>query len=158
MKFRFRETVESSGFYTPEEWKYELEYLGYRKCDKCGKVNSTLVESVNYDELIYYIVDGIQEVYRLQGVLINDKHIEIIVRQMMQKIEVSDSGDSLFLHGDRINKIKFLKTVKSMLKKVVVINSGDSDYDVGDVVLKDNINDINSDLKTDGKKVIKFSI
>ena len=48
------ERVESSGFYTPEDWKIELERLGYRKCDKCGKVNSTLVESDNYDVLIYY--------------------------------------------------------------------------------------------------------
>jgi DNA-directed RNA polymerase subunit beta' len=74
---------------------------------------------------------------------------------MMQKVEISDPGDSSFLNGDRVNKIKFLKTIKEMLKKVVVINSGDSEYDAGDVVLKDNINDINSDLKSEGKKVIK---
>ena len=130
-------------------------YAGDRLCE--GSVSpKDILKISGAGKAQEYLVNSIQEVYRLQGVKINDKHIEIIVRQMMQKIEVSDSGDSLFLHGDRINKIKFLKTVKSMLKKVVVINSGDSDYDVGDVVLKDNINDINSDLKTDGKKVIKF--
>ena len=80
------------------------------------------------------MVNSIQEVYRLQGVKINDKHIEIIVRQMMQKVEISDPGDSQFLSGDRINKVNFMKTVKETLQKVIVIDSGDSDYDNGDVV------------------------
>ena len=65
-----------------------------------------------------YLVNSIQEVYRLQGVKINDKHIEIIVRQMMQKVEISDPGDSQFLSGDRINKVNFMKTVKETLQKV----------------------------------------
>ena len=74
---------------------------------------------------------------------------------MMQKVEISDPGDSLFLSGDRVNKVKFLKTVKEMLKKVIVVDSGDSEYDAGDVVFKENIDDINADLKSEGKKVIK---
>ena len=102
-----------------------------------------------------YLVNSIQEVYRLQGVKINDKHIEIIVRQMMRKVEVNNSGDSIYLQGDRINKFNFQEEVKTMLKKVVVINAGDSDYEAGDVVLKENIDDINSELKEDGKKPIK---
>jgi len=129
-------------------------YAGDRLCE--GSVSPKDILKISGSAKAQeYLVNSIQEVYRLQGVKINDKHIEIIVRQMMQKVEISDSGDSLFLNGDRVNKIKFLKTIKEMLKKVVVIDSGDSEYDVGDVVLKDNINDINSDLKSEGKKVIK---
>ena len=79
MIFRFRETVESSGFYTPEEWKTELEYLGYRKCDKCGKVNSTLVESDNYDELIYY----------------QEKDKELLLRELSDRTDM-DYSDKTF--------------------------------------------------------------
>ena len=54
-----------------------------------------------------YLVNGIQEVYRLQGVSINDKHIETIVRQMLQKVQVEDSGDTVYLEGDLIDKVAF---------------------------------------------------
>ena len=57
-----------------------------------------------------FLVNAIQEVYRLQGVAINDKHIEVIVRQMMKKVTVEDAGDTLFLHGDRINQFEIQKT------------------------------------------------
>ncbi|MFZ1992119.1 MAG: DNA-directed RNA polymerase subunit beta' [Alphaproteobacteria bacterium] len=59
------------------------------------------------EELAAYLVNEIQEVYRLQGVKINDKHIEVIVRQMLQKIEISESGDSTYLPGEQIDQIEF---------------------------------------------------
>jgi DNA-directed RNA polymerase subunit beta' len=62
-----------------------------------------------------YLVDRIQEIYRLQGQDINDKHIELIVRQMMRKVRIIDSGDTDFLIGDRIDKIHF-QTVNAILK------------------------------------------
>ena len=65
-----------------------------------------------------YLVEAIQEVYRLQGVSINDKHIEVIVRQMMQKVTVEDSGDSLYLQGDRVNRFEILKENESSKKKL----------------------------------------
>ena len=74
---------------------------------------------------------------------------------MMQKVEINDSGDSHLLQGDRVNKTAFKHAINDILKKKVVINSGDSDYDVGDVVLKENIDDMNAELKEDGKKIIK---
>ena len=103
-----------------------------------------------------YLVNSIQEVYRLQGVKINDKHIEIIVRQMMQKVEIVDPGDSQFLMGDRINKSLFRNEIKELKDKVVVVNPGDSDYETNDVVYKGNIADVNSELKDKDKKIIKF--
>ncbi len=66
------------------------------------------------EELAAYLVDEIQEVYRLQGVKINDKHIEVIVRQMLQKIEISDSGDTTFLPGEQIDQIEFDEINKQM--------------------------------------------
>ncbi len=54
-----------------------------------------------------YLVNGIQEVYRLQGVGINDKHIEVIVRQMLQKVQIEDPGDTMFLEGDLVDKTVF---------------------------------------------------
>ncbi len=62
-----------------------------------------------------YLVDQIQQIYRLQGININDKHIELIVRQMMRKVRVVDSGDSEFLIGDRVDRIHF-QTVNSVIK------------------------------------------
>jgi DNA-directed RNA polymerase subunit beta' len=59
------------------------------------------------EELAAYLVNEIQEVYRLQGVFINDKHIEVIVRQMLQKVEIDDQGDSDFLHAEQIDRIEF---------------------------------------------------
>ena len=59
------------------------------------------------EELAAYLVNEIQEVYRLQGVLINDKHIEVIVRQMLQKVEVTDQGDTDLISGEQVDKIEF---------------------------------------------------
>jgi len=59
------------------------------------------------EELTDYFVNQVQEVYRLQGVIINDKHIEVILRQMLKKIEVKESGDSNLLPGEIIDRIKF---------------------------------------------------
>ena len=59
------------------------------------------------EELANYLVNEIQEVYRLQGVTINDKHIEVIVRQMLQKTEVNESGDTEFLKGEQVDRIDF---------------------------------------------------
>jgi DNA-directed RNA polymerase subunit beta' len=59
------------------------------------------------EALASYLVDEVQEVYRLQGVLINDKHIEVIVRQMLQKVEIIDGGDSDYIQGDNVDRIEF---------------------------------------------------
>ncbi|MEE2527379.1 DNA-directed RNA polymerase subunit beta' [Hyphobacterium sp. HN65] len=68
------------------------------------------------EALADYLVSEIQEVYRLQGVPINDKHIEVIVRQMLQKIEISDPGDTNWLPGEQVDKIEFLETNDELVK------------------------------------------
>jgi DNA-directed RNA polymerase subunit beta' len=69
-----------------------------------------ILQILGIEALANYLINEIQEVYRLQGVPINDKHIEVIVRQMLQKIEVSDPGDSLFLKEEQIDKLEFEET------------------------------------------------
>ena len=59
------------------------------------------------EELAAYLVNEIQEVYRLQGVVINDKHIEVIVRQMLQKVEIDDAGDTDLIQGEQLDKVEF---------------------------------------------------
>jgi DNA-directed RNA polymerase subunit beta' len=73
-----------------------------------------------------YVVNEIQEVYRLQGVRINDKHIEVIVRQMMKKVEIVDAGDSKFLEEDLEDRFDFIEENDRIFEKKVVTDSGDS--------------------------------
>jgi DNA-directed RNA polymerase subunit beta' len=75
-----------------------------------------------------YLVNEIQEVYRLQGVRINDKHIEVIVRQMMQRVRVLDPGDTRFLEGDTVNKIIFIEENEKIRNKVIITEEGDSRF------------------------------
>jgi len=75
-----------------------------------------------------YLLNEIQEVYRLQGVRINDKHIEIIVRQMMQRVKVLDSGDTRFLEGDTVNKFVFKEENEKIKNKVIITDPGDSRF------------------------------
>jgi len=103
-----------------------------------------------------YLVNEIQEIYRLQGVKINDKHIGIIVRQMLQKVLILDSGDSSFLQGDQVNRGTFLEENEKVLEKIVVADAGDSLFREGDLTDKKTVELINRDLKKDKKKPIKF--
>ncbi len=102
-----------------------------------------------------YLVDEIQEVYRLQGVKINDKHIEVIVRQMMQKVSVIDPGDSKYMQGDRVNKSEFFETNRILMNMAVISKPGDSDLEEDSLVDKKELREINKALKEDGKTPAK---
>ncbi|MCK5508661.1 MAG: DNA-directed RNA polymerase subunit beta', partial [Desulfobacterales bacterium] len=67
--------------------------------------------------LARYIVDEVQEVYRLQGVRINDKHIEVIVRQMMRRVKILETGDTEFIYEEQVDKVKFEDTNKEVIRK-----------------------------------------
>jgi DNA-directed RNA polymerase subunit beta' len=103
-----------------------------------------------------YLVNEIQEVYRLQGVRINDKHIETIVRQMLRKICVGDPGDTEYLEGDEVDRISFLKVNDDILNKVVIEDPEDTKYEIGDVVDKVNVTIENEKLEQGGKKAAGF--
>ncbi len=102
-----------------------------------------------------YIVNEIQEVYRLQGVKINDKHFETIVRQMMRKVEVEDPGDSRFLEGELINKIDFQEENDWIFGKKVVEDPGDSPtLKSGQIISARKLRDDNSMLKRKDRKIV----
>ncbi len=103
-----------------------------------------------------YIVNEIQEVYRLQGVKINDKHFEAIVRQMMRKVEVDDPGDTKFLEGELVNKTDFQDENDEIFSKKVIIDAGDSQvYKAGMIVSARKLREENSLLKRKDKKLIE---
>jgi DNA-directed RNA polymerase subunit beta' len=93
-------------------------------------------------------VNEIQEVYRLQGVKINDKHIEAIVSQMMQKVEILDSGDTSFLQGEYVDKLEFREVNDAILDKKFVTDAGDSQkFKPGQIITPRELRDENSALK-----------
>ena len=103
-----------------------------------------------------YIVNEVQEVYRLQGVKINDKHFETIVRQMRRKVEVADPGDTKFLEGELVNKTTFQDENDEIFGKKVVIDKGDSDnVKSGQILSARKLRDENSVLRRKDKKLIE---
>ena len=103
-----------------------------------------------------YIVNEVQEVYRLQGVKINDKHFEVIVRQMMRKVEILDTGDTRFLEKQLIDKWIFMEENDEIYGKKVVVENGDSQlFKPGQVITARNLRDENSILKRKDLKLIE---
>ena len=103
-----------------------------------------------------YIVNEIQEVYRLQGVKINDKHFEIIVRQMMRKVEIVDPGDTRFLPEQLVDKWEFMQENDEIWDKKVVLDAGDSEnLKAGQIVSVRRLRDENSVLKRQDKKLVE---
>jgi len=104
-----------------------------------------------------YLVNEIQEVYRLQGVKINDKHIEVIVRQMMRKVSIVDPGDTKFLEDDTVDKFDFMEENDWIFDKKVVTEGGDSDkLHPGQIVTLREIREENSMLRRNDKKVVEY--
>jgi len=100
-----------------------------------------------------YLVNEVQEVYRLQGVKINDKHFEVVVRQMMRKVKIQDSGDTIFLEDQLVHKSDFIDENDTIYGKKLVEDSGDSDnYKVGQIISSREFRDENSILKREDKK------
>ncbi|MES2836711.1 MAG: DNA-directed RNA polymerase subunit beta' [Bacteroidota bacterium] len=103
-----------------------------------------------------YLVNEVQEVYRLQGVKINDKHFEVIVRQMMRKVQIDDPGDTKFLEKQLANKIDFMEENDTLYGKVYVVNPGDSDsLKAGQLVSARRLRDENSMLKRKDMKLVE---
>ena len=103
-----------------------------------------------------YLVNEIQEVYRLQGVGINDKHIEIIVNQMMKKVIISDKGDTNFLPGERLDKSVLFDANDSMKGMVVIDESGGSNLEIGLIISANEAKELNKELKDKGNNLVKF--
>ena len=103
-----------------------------------------------------YIVNEAQAVYRMQGVEINDKHFEIIVRQMMRKVEILEPGDTRYLEGDIVDKLDFLEENDRIWGRKVVTNAGDSEsLHEGQIVTARRLHDENSSLRRRDKKLVQ---
>ena len=103
-----------------------------------------------------YIVNEVQDVYRLQGVKINDKHFEIIVRQMMRKVQINDPGDTAFLEQEIVDKLDFAEENDRIWGKKVVIDAGDSEnLQKGQIVTVRKLRDENSSLKRRDLKLVQ---
>ena len=102
-----------------------------------------------------YLVNEVQEVYRLQGVKINDKHFEVVVRQMMRKVKIQDSGDTIFLQDQLVHKSDFIDENDSVYGKKIVEDAGDSEtFKVGQIISSRDFRDENSILKREDKNLV----
>jgi DNA-directed RNA polymerase subunit beta' len=103
-----------------------------------------------------YLVNGVQEVYRSQGIAINDKHIEVIVRQMMRRVEIIDPGDTTFLEGEAVDRHEFNEQNDWIYDKKVVVEPGDSqNLKAGQIVSIRQFREENSNLKRNDKKIVE---
>ena len=103
-----------------------------------------------------YIVNEVQDVYRLQGVKINDKHFEVIVRQMMRKVQIEDQGDTRFLESQVVDKQEFMEENDRLWGKKVVLDAGDSEtLKAGQIVTARKLRDENSALKRRDMKLVE---
>ncbi|MBL7790815.1 MAG: DNA-directed RNA polymerase subunit beta' [Saprospiraceae bacterium] len=104
-----------------------------------------------------YLVNGVQEVYRSQGITINNKHIESIVRQMMRRVQIEDPGDTTFLEGEAADKFEFMEMNDFIFDKKVVTDSGDSNkLKPGQLVTLRQLRDENSYLKRNDKAMVQY--
>jgi len=104
-----------------------------------------------------YVVNEIQEVYRLQGVRINDKHIEVIVRQMMRKVNIVDPGDTRFLEDDLVDKFEFVEENDYIFDKKVVTDPGESTkLRAGQIISLRELREENSILRRNDKKPVEY--
>jgi DNA-directed RNA polymerase subunit beta' len=103
-----------------------------------------------------YLVNEVQEVYRMQGVKINDKHFEVIVRQMMRKVVIEDPGDTVFLEREAVDKFEFMQENDQIMEKAVVIEPGDStEVKTGQIITLRKLREENSKLKRNDQKQIE---
>ncbi|WP_299386598.1 DNA-directed RNA polymerase subunit beta' [uncultured Lacinutrix sp.] len=103
-----------------------------------------------------YLVNEVQEVYRLQGVKINDKHFEVVVRQMMRKVRIIDSGDTIFLEDQLAHKADFIEENDAIFGKKVVENAGDStNLKEGQLITAFELRDENSLLRREDKALVE---
>ena len=98
-----------------------------------------------------YLVNEIQDVYRLQGVKINDKHIEVIVKQMLQKIKIVSPGDTRFLEEDIVGRVEFLEENQKITSMACIVEKGDSKLKDGQLISRSKLREINADLEKKDK-------
>jgi DNA-directed RNA polymerase subunit beta' len=107
------------------------------------------------DALYVYMLDEVQNVYRAQGVPISDKHIEVILRQMLSKVRISNQGDTALLPNDVVDKFVFRDVNDRLARKLRIDDAGGTSLPVGSLVDKDEIREANAVAEADGKSGCK---
>ncbi|MCL2701858.1 MAG: DNA-directed RNA polymerase subunit beta', partial [Phycisphaerae bacterium] len=107
------------------------------------------------DALQQYLLSEIQSVYRQQGVTINDKHVEIILNQMLRKVKVEQVGDSTLLPGDLVDKFRFIEENRRLSKSLKVIEPGDTSLTKGEIASVDKVEQANMDVEAKGGEPAK---
>ncbi len=102
------------------------------------------------EALQQYLLAEVQAVYRSQNVTINDKHIEIVIAQMLRKVKVENPGDAVFLPGEMVDKFRFRTENERMTKSLVIANAGDTKLKIGDVVTRSQLNEANEEAEGRG--------
>ncbi|PID26530.1 MAG: DNA-directed RNA polymerase subunit beta' [Candidatus Cloacimonadota bacterium] len=128
-------------------------YAGERITDGSIKPHDIL-KILGTNKVQEFLVKQIQEVYRMSGVNPNDKHIEVIVRQMLQKVKIIFPGDTMFLEGDQVSKLNLAKANDDILGKVVVVDPGESDLEEGALLESYDVEKRNKELVEKGKKEV----
>ncbi|MHC4997049.1 MAG: DNA-directed RNA polymerase subunit beta', partial [Planctomycetota bacterium] len=107
------------------------------------------------EALYYYLLEEVQNVYRAQGVPINDKHVEVIVAQMVRKIRVESTGDTNLLPFDVIDKFRFRQANAEVARKLKIVEPGDTSLPAGALVDKDEVKEANAKAEAEGKEPAK---
>ncbi|MFW5955433.1 MAG: DNA-directed RNA polymerase subunit beta', partial [Rhodothermales bacterium] len=127
---------------------HELDFVRAGEALSDGQISPQDILAIKGARAVQeYLTNEIQEVYRLQGVTINDKHIEVIVRQMMQKVRVADPGDTILLEDDTVDRFYLEQLNDELYDKFVITDSGDSDYPIGDIIDRRRLREVNSEMK-----------
>jgi len=98
-----------------------------------------------------HLLNEIQEVYRLQGVDIDDKHFEVVIRQMMKRVEITEPGDTDFLEGEKIDRQKMAEANDDLYDKFVVTDPSEAEIEIGEIISRRRLRELNSDLKREDK-------
>ncbi|NLW87683.1 MAG: DNA-directed RNA polymerase subunit beta' [Planctomycetes bacterium] len=107
------------------------------------------------EALQQYLLTEVQTVYRSQGVHINDKHIEIIVNQMLRKVKIESVGDSALLPGDVVDKFRFREENERLARSLKIVEPGDTEFAAGQIVAQDRVEQANMEAESAGKEPAK---
>jgi DNA-directed RNA polymerase subunit beta' len=135
---------------------HEGDYVeaGDRLCD--GQIAPHDILSIKGPRAVQeHLLNEVQEVYRLQGVDIDDKHFEVVIRQMMKRVEITEPGDTHFLEGQKVDRQKMANVNDDLYDQFVVTDPSDADIEIGEVISRRELREMNSDLKREDKPEVE---
>ncbi|MFP4227971.1 MAG: DNA-directed RNA polymerase subunit beta' [Salinivenus sp.] len=135
---------------------HEGDYVeaGDRLCD--GQIAPHDILSIKGPRAVQeHLLNEVQEVYRLQGVDIDDKHFEVVIRQMMKRVRITSPGDTNFLEEDKVDRQKMAEANDDLYDKFVVTDPSDADVEIGEIISRRRLRELNSELMREDKPEIE---